>query len=174
MMRRVQSHCGSSRHRQGILLMECLAYMSLWLIVVGVALQFFYQAYTQSKHLVRNADDIVRVLKAGERWRTDVRSSSLAPRWEPRENEAGRDLVLGAASDWVAYRCTTTNVLRRSAGEPRWKEVFGGLQVGAFHRDERGSVVSWRWELELRPRVQKPGIRPRFTFQAVPSVAQQQ
>ena len=77
--------CGAGRsscNRRGILLMECLAYMGLWLAVVGLALHFFYRAYTQSKHLTRNADDIVRVLKAGERWRVEVRGSSLPPRWE--------------------------------------------------------------------------------------------
>lgn len=167
MMRRKPGSGFEGRCRRGLMLLECLVYLSLWLLVVGLGFRFFYQAYTQSKHLARNADDIARVLKAGEMWRQDVRHSSTVPRWESREGETGRDFVLGAGDGWVAYRCTATNVLRRTSIDPGWRELFGGVETCEFHRDERGPVVSWRWELELKPRVRPASIRPRFTFQTV-------
>jgi hypothetical protein len=157
---------GSQRVR-GLLLMECLVYLSLWFVIVGVGFGLFYQVYSQAKHLARTADDIGRVLKAGERWRQEVRASELAPRWQSTESGVGDELLLGGETTWVAYRCTTTNLLRRTAADPEWREFLGGLKACALHCDERGPVVSWRWEIEIQARVPRPSIRPRFTFQAV-------
>src|SRR5213593_4873328 len=62
--------------QQGIMLVDCLVYLAIWTVVVGLAFSAFFRCMSYSKNLARNADDIARALKAGERWRQDVRAAS--------------------------------------------------------------------------------------------------
>ena len=58
------------------MLVDCLVYLAIWVVVVGLAFSAFYRCMSYSKNLARNADDIARALKAGERWREDVRAAA--------------------------------------------------------------------------------------------------
>lgn len=159
----------SRQARGGLMLMECLVYLSVWFVIVSVGFGLFYQAYSKSKQLSRNARDIVQTLQTGERWRAEVRATALPPRWVTRaEGEEDLDFVLGGEDSWIAYRATGSNILRRTAVDPRWQEVLRGVASSAMVREERAGVVSWRWELEIKPYVLKSQVRPRFSFQAVP------
>ena len=62
--------------QQGIMLVDCLVYLAIWVVVVGLAFSAFYRCLSYSKNLARNGDDIARALKAGERWREDVRAAT--------------------------------------------------------------------------------------------------
>jgi hypothetical protein len=170
---RTKYRSGQAAHYAGgLVLMECLVYLSVWLVVAGVGFSLFYQVYIQSKHFSRGADDIVRTLKTGERWRAEVRQSRVAPSWEPRVEGVGWDFRVESDAGWVVYRFTGTNVLRSTAADPRWREVLGGVKSSAIEQDESRHALSWRWELELNPRTHRAKVEPRFTFQAVPRVQQ--
>ncbi len=151
---------------RGIMLMECLAYLSLWMVVVGLGFGLFYRVYTQSKHLERATDDVVGVLRLGERWRAEVRGSGGVELGEG--GAGGLDFVMASDAGVVGYRFEGTNIWRRGEGEGDWRPVFSGVERCVFHRDEVEGVLVWRWELELSKRSRHAAVVPRFTFQAVP------
>src|ERR1041384_1970069 len=61
---------------RGVTLVECLVYISVLFIVLGVAGSALYQGMKQSAALRRNAEDIATALRAGERWRAAVRAAT--------------------------------------------------------------------------------------------------
>ena len=61
---------------RGFTLLECLAYLAMIVIALGLAITAFNDCWDKSNALRRNADDIVRALHAGDRWRADVRAAT--------------------------------------------------------------------------------------------------
>jgi len=66
----------TTRAERGVTLIECLIYIGLLVIIVGLAWAAFSRALDSSHRLQDSASDISRALDAGERWREDVRQSS--------------------------------------------------------------------------------------------------
>src|SRR5438128_5034595 len=64
------------QRQQGFMLVDCLVYLAIWAVVVGLAFSAFFRSMSYSKNLARNADDIAPALQAGERWREDVRAAT--------------------------------------------------------------------------------------------------
>src|ERR1019366_9413701 len=62
--------------RAGYLLIECLVYLSVIVVILGLALGAFYVCWDYSKALHYATDDITAALHAGERWRADIRSAT--------------------------------------------------------------------------------------------------
>ena len=60
----------------GYLLIECLVYMSVIVVVIGLGFGAFYVCWDRSKALYYATDDINAALHAGERWRADIRSAT--------------------------------------------------------------------------------------------------
>ena len=60
----------------GTSLIELLVYMALFVVVVGFATAAFFDCWSSTKILHRDADDIARALDIGERWRADVRGAT--------------------------------------------------------------------------------------------------
>jgi hypothetical protein len=158
------------RMQQGLMLMECVVYLGVWSVLASVGFALFYQVYTQSKHLTRGVEDVAQALKAGERWRGEVRASSVVPHQDRLPGAIGWDFTLENDAGRIVYRFTGTNVLRSTAADPQWREVLGRVKASVIERDETPQSVSWRWELELAPRSRRVSVEPRFTFQAVSRV----
>jgi len=66
------------RREAGVLLVECLIYLSVWSVLLGLSFAAFYRVWDNATRLRRSAADIARVLQAGERWR----DGSLRPAFE--------------------------------------------------------------------------------------------
>jgi len=149
-------------------LAEMLVYMGVLSIVMGVAWLSYYRVMGDSMALARNTEDIVRTLKAGERWREDIRSATAPPRLA----DGVLHIPQGAAE--VLYRLSGNAVERRIAGNPpadeaaRWLPALTRLKASRMQADAGKLVASWRWEVELESR-RAARIRPRFTFMAVPT-----
>ena len=153
--------------QQGIMLVDCLVYLAIWSVVVGLAFSAFFRSLSYSKNLARNADDIARALKAGERWREDVRAAS-----GPLERVSGQASVEQALhipqkTGEVIYRFIDGAVLRQSGTNTSWIPALSGVKSSRMEKDERQRVVSWRWEVELKNKQKVARVRPLFTFQAV-------
>jgi len=153
--------------QQGIMLVDCLVYLAIWVVVVGLAFSAFYRCMNYSKNLARTADDIARALKAGERWREDVRAAS-----GPLERVSGQASVEQALhipqkTGEVIYRFIDGAVLRQSGTNASWIPALTGVKSSRMEKDERQRVVSWRWEVELKNKQKVARVRPLFTFQAV-------
>ncbi len=65
-----------ARGKSGMLLMECMVYISVFAILLGGATTAFYYCWDHSEALIYATDDIASALHAGERWRADVRAAT--------------------------------------------------------------------------------------------------
>jgi hypothetical protein len=151
----------------GLVLIECLAYLGLWLLLASLGFTLFYRTMSQHRDLQRATEDILRTVRAGEQWRHDLRQAARPPVWAPLDEPGATELHLPGATTLVAYRSTPTNVLRRTLPEGNWVEVLRGIRSSRMIREDRDGVVAWRWEIELKTRARAPVVEPRFTFQAV-------
>lgn len=155
--------------RHAYFLIECLVYIALVMVLLGVAYAAMYRCLDSSIALRRNAEDIASALHAGERWRGDIRAATSQPRAEAIED--AQLLHLDTPRGPVTYRFGTNGVSRR-VGEGAWINLLPRVKASTMSADAREQVTAWRWELELRPRTtgsMKPShVRPLFTFIAVP------
>jgi len=156
------------RHSErGIMLIECLIYIAVVMVVIGAGLAVFFQALDFSRKLRANADDIVRAVRAGERWRADVRTATGPIRLE--EGTAGLALHIPRKEGEVVYFAVTNVLVRCTVANDRCERLLAGVKNSAFHNDTLGAVQAWRWELELAGRMKAVRVAPRFTFAAVPA-----
>ena len=153
--------------QQGFLLVDCLVYLAIWGIVAGLAFSAFYRCMSYSKNLARNADDIARALKAGERWRQDVRAATGPFKLVTREAGVAQALHIPQKSGEVTYLFSDGAILRQSGTNAPWIPALSGVKSSRMEKDERQRVVSWRWEVELKNKQKVARVRPLFTFQAV-------
>lgn len=155
------------RGEQGIMLLEAVVYVSLLAVVLALALGAFYTGMENYRNLASNADDITRTLKAGERWRADVRHASGAPEIGPGATASNATLRLPHGKDAVQYALRDGVMFRRGLGEANEIPLLTGVARSEFVRDPRTNVTAWRWEVELAGRQKVARVRPLFTFQAV-------
>jgi Tfp pilus assembly protein FimT len=154
-----------SARRQGIYLIECILYIALLGVVLGVATIAFNRCWDDSKRLRHNADDIVHALKAGEQWRADLRTAT-GPIQVTDQNDAETVLVpVPAGAITYTY---ARDELRRQAG-PAAPDilVLTGIKSSRMQADARPPVPAWRWELELQTGQKNVRVTPLFTFETV-------
>jgi len=157
----------TTRRQSGFLLGECLIYISVWSILLGLSFAAYYRVLDNTTRLRRSAADIARVLQAGERWREDVRHATGPLKLVGIDGTAEQAFHVPQASGDVVYYFTGTNLLRRAAADAPWLETLARVKTSRMNKDARGRVVAWRWEVELNPGKKKSAVRPLFTFQAV-------
>ena len=155
------------RNRRGFLLLDCVMYLALLALILGMTYAAFYRAHENAQNLDRNAAALVRALRAGERWREDVRSATVPPR--VREDAGETLLELPQALGVVRYRFREGIVSRQAAATTNWVEVLPEVKSSRMESDPRRHVTAWRWEVELRGRQKVARVKPLFTFQAVTS-----
>jgi hypothetical protein len=154
-------HSGSKLARpHGVSLVECLLYIAVFFVIGTLAFASYYRVDFETRALDRNTDDIVRAMKAGERWRSDVRLSTTAPRME---NGA---LRLTTKDGEVIYS-VRENVLWRHSGT-KSLSVLERVKASTMEPDSRQHVAAWRWELEMQTKRAQASVRPLFTFISVP------
>jgi len=149
-------------------LIDCLMYISLLMILLGLAFAAFYRTIEQATHLNQNTSDLVRALWAGERWRGGYRPATASPRFVEEDNL--HTLVLRLAEREVVYRFTN-NVVMREDSSGVSEELVTGVKASTFHRDARQHVTAWRWELALQPQRRVVRVLPLLSFQAVAAKA---
>lgn len=162
---RVDSRDARSRQAQGFSLVECLVYMGLFAVVVGLGMAAFFQCRDSAESLRRTADDIVVTLKAGERWREDVRRA-VAP-LQLVNGDSGQQVNIPQQSNQVAYRFFQQTVWRRADPNGVWVPLLSKVKQSRMERDARTQVAVWRWEVELKTRQPETRLRPLFSFTAV-------
>jgi type II secretory pathway pseudopilin PulG len=152
-----------SRHaaRHGYSLLEVLVYMALLAALMGLAYPALYRARSTAGQLRRNADDILWALRAGERWRQDVRSATESPR------VTGGALHIPQRAGEVVYWFADGTVWRKQTAEGAAAAVLRNVARSDMQPDAHEHVTAWRWELELAGTLERPRMRPLFSFQAV-------
>ena len=152
--------------QQGIMLVECLVYLSVFFVLSGVAGACFYRALEATRQLHRQTATIVQVMDAGERWRADVRQAVAAPTVAV-EGEAQLLRIPTAEGGEVDYHFFAGQLFRRGAVDRNWARILSGLRSTSFQASDRGGVPAWRWDLEVSSSLKQVRLRPIFSFQAV-------
>ena len=151
---------GSREH--AIMLVECLLYTALFLVVATIAALAYYRVDVETRALDRNSDDIVRVVKAGEQWRADIRAAITSPQ------KVNDTVKLTTKSGDVLY-ALTNGVIWRQVGQGRAVPWLERVKESNMERQTRQHVTAWDWELELQTKRAQASVRPLFTFTAVPA-----
>jgi Tfp pilus assembly protein PilE len=141
-------------------LIEMLVYIAVLAVVLNLSYAAYYRYDLYTRDLRRNADDIVRTMRAGERWRDDLRNA-IAP---PHVIENG--VAIPLSSGEIDYVFADGTVWRQVAGVR--SIALKQVKASAMSIDHGQHVDAWRWELELASPKKRVLLRPLFSFTAVP------
>lgn len=157
-----------SLRQRGILLLECLIYVAVVMLVVGLAMTLLYRSLEANRNLDRNAQDIARALRVGERWREDVRRAT-----GPIQLERVEDLDqvrIPQSGGAVFYTWTEGSLWRTDASGTNYLPVLNGVKSCQITRDQRAHLTAFRLEIELASAPKAARLRPLFSFGAVPQI----
>jgi Tfp pilus assembly protein FimT len=150
----------------GTTLIECLVYISVVAIVVGIGSMTLWRCWDANKALRRDADDIVHALHTGEQWRADVREATGPIRSEV--TDGSYYVSIPTQKGEIVYTLLDDRLHRRLGSGGRDPVVLNRVKSSKMRIDRRDPLTAWRWELELQPVWKRGQIRPLFTFLAVP------
>lgn len=153
-----------TRRAAGILLTECLVYLAVFVIVLGGAATVFYFCWDHSKALIYTTDDIASALRAGERWRADVRGAT--GKISVEATPGGELLRVPSGTNEIFYSFHDGAIRRKLASSDFTEILFAKVNASQMKLDARGDVTAWRWELELTERRKEIHLPLRFTFEA--------
>ena len=150
--------------RSGYLLIECLVYLSVLVVVLGLGLGAFYLCWDRSKALHYATDDINATLHAGERWRADVRNAT--GRITIESTPGGERLHIPRGTEGIDYSFQGGEVRRRATASGFSELLLPKVKASQMVAETRGPVAAWRWEVELMPRRKETRLLLCFTFEA--------
>jgi hypothetical protein len=148
----------------GYLLIECLVYISVFAVLLGIGYGAFYVCWDYSKALHYATDDINAALHAGERWRADIRNATGKITGEATP-EDGR-LRIPHGTNEIIYNFNAGEVRRQIASSGFSELLLPKVKVSQMVTETRGPVAAWRWEVELTPRRKETHLPLLFTFEA--------
>lgn len=151
--------------RDAFSLIECLTYMAIFFVLLGVAFAAYYRMNEESRAFTQNSADIVRAVQAGERWREDVRAATNVVQVPERQ-----ELRLASRTGEVSYFFRDGFVWRQGMDQKASTEVLGRVKTSVMAAEARSQVTAWRWDIELKTKRTNASMRPLFTFLAVPAM----
>jgi Tfp pilus assembly protein FimT len=158
-------HIPRARRQAGILLMECLVYISIFAILLGIGTAAFYFCWDHTRAVVFVTNDIESALRAGERWRADVRNAT-GPIAVETAND-GETVRIPEAGKEILYRFHDGEIRRQTASSDFSELLLPKVKSSVVKADTRGQINAWRWELEVTPRRKETVMPLLFTFEAV-------
>jgi hypothetical protein len=161
---RLRSASSPVRTRTGYLFIECLVYLSVFVVVLGLGIGAFYVCWDHSKALQYAAGDITDALRAGERWRADVREATGAIIGETAPG--GERLRIPRGTNEITYSFNAGEVRRQLATSGFSELLLAKVKASEMAMEPRGPVTAWRWELELASRRKETRLPLLFTFAA--------
>ena len=158
-----------ARGQTGYLLLECLVYIVVFAVITGLALATFYLCWDNSKALRLTTDDVAVALRAGERWRADIRGATAKITIE--NVTAGELLRIPSGTNEIRYRFTAGKIRRQLASSGFDESMLTAVETSQMVMDTRGTVTAWRWELALKPHLEATHSPLQFTFEAATRTA---
>lgn len=152
------------RHQAGVLLIECLVYIAVLAIFFGGGTAAFYFCWDHSKSLLYATNDITAALRAGERWRADVRAATGSI--SVATTTTGEVVSIPETEKEVVYRFESGEVRREIPALHHSLLLLPKVKTSQMTAEARGTVSAWRWELELKERRQETHMPLLFTFEA--------
>ena len=148
-----------------MLLMECMVYISVFVVLLGGATTVFYFCWDHTQAVVYTTDEIASALHAGERWRSDVRAATEKITLETSAD--GEVVRIPEGAQTVSYRFESGQVSREISGPGTPQVLLAKTKTSEMKPDARGTVNAWRWEVQLFPRRKEANLPLLFTFEAV-------
>lgn len=166
---KLSSPISCTRVQTGYLLMECMVYIAVFAVVTGLGLATFYLCWENSRGLRFTADDVAAALRAGERWRADIRGATGTITVE--HTPVGELLRIPCGTNDILYQFTAGKIHRQSSSSGFAELMLTTVGASQMVMDRRGPVNAWRWELELEPHRQVTPLPLQFTFEAATKTA---
>lgn len=153
-----------TRRAAGVTLIECLVYIAVFAILLGIGFGAFYFCWDHTRAVIFATDDIAAALHAGEHWRADVRGAT--GKISVETTAAGEVARIPELEKDIVYRFESGELRREISTSGISQLLLPKVKVSQMIADPRGTVSAWRWELELTPRRQETHLPLRFTFEA--------
>jgi len=153
------------RPRAGYLLVECLVYLGVFVVVLGLATGAFFICWDHTKALHYATDDIAAALQAGERWRADVRTATGTI--SVTTSAAGEEIGIPHGKDRILYHFSAGEIRRQKNASGFAELILPHVKNSEVIKDARSAVTAWRWEVKLAPRRKESRLPMLFTFEAV-------
>ncbi|HEY5233818.1 MAG TPA: hypothetical protein VIK35_09830 [Verrucomicrobiae bacterium] len=152
------------RGASGMLLIECMVYIAVFAILLGGATTVFYFCWDHSQAVIYATDDIASALRAGERWRADVRAATGTISIET--TMTGEVVKIPEGGKEIIYRFDSGEVRRQMSVSEFSELLLPKVKASQMKPAARGEVRAWCWELELAPRRKETNLPLLFTFEA--------
>jgi type II secretory pathway component PulJ len=148
----------------GTTLIECLVYISLLGVLLGVSGAALDRLWRGTTTIHRTAEDLSRALQAGEHWRADMRLATGAVTVAAGSEEGIVKIPqAGGTIAWVSV----SNAVWRWPENDSPVRMLSHVSASHFNPVSRGAVASWRWDVEIEPSTRRASFRPLFSFQVV-------
>jgi Tfp pilus assembly protein FimT len=145
-------------------LIECLVYIAVLTVLMAVAVGVFYVCWDGFKALISTTDDVSAALRAGERWRADVRDASGTISVE--NSASGQVVRIPEGGRQIVYSFDSSEIRRQAGPGGSFQVVLAKVKSSEMKSDTRGGVRAWQWELELPERQRGPHVPMLFMFEA--------
>jgi hypothetical protein len=153
-----------TRRRSGIMLIECMVYLVVFTLLLGMGTAAFYFCWDHTRATIVTAGKIESALTAGETWRADVRAAT--GRISVSTSEAGETVTIPEAGKNVLYHFENGELRREVPALSNSRLLVEQVKASHIQSEARGGVTAWRWELELAPPRKLIGFPLRYTFEA--------
>lgn len=150
----------------GITLIECLVYIAVFSILLGLGTAALFLCWDQTKAVAYATNDIESALRAGEHWRADVRAATGTITVESAPS--GQVVTIPEGGKEISYRLSAGELWRQTSLQSVSQLLLSKVNSSQMQADPRGQVVAWRWELQLGERRRETHLPLVFTFEAVP------
>lgn len=154
----------SARLRAGMSLIECLVYVAVFAVLLGIGTASFFFCWDHTRAVISTAAEVSASLQAGETWRADVRAAT--GKISVTTNEAGEVVEIPAAGGGIVYRFENGELRRENLAQKNSRLVLPHVKSSEMKTEMRGAVTAWRWELEVAPHRQETRLPLLFTFEA--------
>jgi len=151
------------------LLLECMVYIAIFAVITGLGTATFYLCWENSRALRYTTEDVAAALRAGERWRADIRGATGTITIE--HAAAGELLRIPCGTNEIFYRFAAGEIRRQSASSGFTESMLTAVEASQMVTDRRGPVNAWRWELELEPHREVTHLPLQFSFEAATETA---
>lgn len=153
-----------ARRQAGVLLTECLVYLAVFAILLGIGTAAFYFCWDHTRATIFVTNQVGSALLAGERWRADVRNATGTI--SVVTTAAGETVTIPAGENKIIYRLEAGELRREIPAQNRSWLLLEKVRSSEMKTEPREGATAWRWELELTPRRSAMNFPLLFTFEA--------
>jgi hypothetical protein len=143
------------------MLVECLIYIVVAVLLVGIAGMLFLRCMDTAKHFSRNAGDITGALGVGERWRADLRRAVGEPAASGPDQP---DFVIPVDEGHVVYLFENDAIWRSEPGDTTGARLLDRVEPATWDSEKREFTTARHFELEMQTRKKNARLRPLFSF----------